>query len=30
MGSSAAMSYVLTLALLILSLITFRLFRTKD
>ncbi len=30
MGSSAAMSYVLTLALLILSLINFRLFRQKD
>jgi multiple sugar transport system permease protein len=30
MGSAAAMSYLLTVALLIVSLITFRLFRTKD
>ena len=30
MGSAAAMSYVLTLALLLVSVITFRLFRTKD
>ncbi|GAA0817130.1 carbohydrate ABC transporter permease [Spirilliplanes yamanashiensis] len=30
MGSAAAMSYVLTLALLIISLIVFRLFREKD
>ena len=30
MGSAAAMSYVLTLALLIVSVITFRLFRSKD
>jgi len=30
MGSAAAMSYLLTLALLLISMITFRLFRTKD
>ena len=30
MGSAAAMSYVLTLALLLVSVITFRVFRTKD
>jgi multiple sugar transport system permease protein len=30
MGSAAAMSYLLTLALLLVSVITFRLFRTKD
>jgi multiple sugar transport system permease protein len=30
MGSAAAMSYLLTLALLVISLITFRLFREKD
>lgn len=30
MGSAAAMSYLLTLALLVVSLITFRLFRTKE
>ncbi|MFC7534889.1 carbohydrate ABC transporter permease [Actinoplanes sp. GCM10030250] len=30
MGSAAAMSYLLTLALLLISLLTFRLFRTKD
>jgi multiple sugar transport system permease protein len=30
MGSAAAMSYLLTLALLLVSMITFRLFRTKD
>ena len=30
MGSAAAMSYLLTLVLLIISMITFRLFRTKD
>jgi multiple sugar transport system permease protein len=30
MGSASAMSYLLTLALLVISMITFRLFRTKD
>jgi multiple sugar transport system permease protein len=30
MGSAAAMSYLLTVALLIVSMITFRLFRDKD
>ncbi|MEV4704178.1 sugar ABC transporter permease [Actinoplanes sp. NPDC049316] len=30
MGSAAAMSYLLTLALLLISMVTFRLFRTKD
>ena len=30
MGSAAAMSYLLTLALLLISMLTFRLFRTKD
>jgi multiple sugar transport system permease protein len=30
MGSAAAMSYLLTLALLLISMITFRVFRTKD
>jgi multiple sugar transport system permease protein len=30
MGSASAMSYLLTLALLIVSVITFRLFREKD
>jgi multiple sugar transport system permease protein len=30
MGSAAAMSYLLTLALLLISMITFRLFREKD
>jgi multiple sugar transport system permease protein len=30
MGSASAMSYLLTLALLIISMTIFRLFRTKD